>query len=316
MKLLIASLMAATAQAEWVSSPNELYAVNMPDAQMVDVQVYQDSEEVQAAALSRTLDRVGFSNPHEEMWLQSVKVAGGTNCADYFLSMFGDNPNMVDDISEGGKALLVHEKAGQVHALRHACLETPKKDVLLVAGHVDKKSSAHEVDARDFKLLSLLRNISFDVRRIQNSPVLEESKHAGRVSDEGDDVSAQVYQCGDTKDTCQCGANNPFPCCSNGGNCTWYAWHSGCCHWGINVPARRNAKEWSWELRNAGWKITTGPRVNSISIRKLGDYGHVAWVYKVSGGNVHVREQGCWGWYGTRSWTYSSTYFQEYATPW
>ena len=35
-----------------------------------------------------------------------------------------------------------------------------------------------------------------------------------------------VYQCGDQVDSCQCGAPNPYPCCDNGGNCTWMAWEN------------------------------------------------------------------------------------------
>ena len=45
-------------------------------------------------------------------------------------------------------------------------------------------------------------------------------------------ASAQAYQCGDQTDDCQCNANNPFPCCDNGGNCTWWAWEDACCTWG------------------------------------------------------------------------------------
>jgi len=27
-----------------------------------------------------------------------------------------------------------------------------------------------------------------------------------------------VYQCGNVVDNCDCGGNNPYPCCANGGN--------------------------------------------------------------------------------------------------
>lgn len=37
---------------------------------------------------------------------------------------------------------------------------------------------------------------------------------------------------------------NPFDCCANKGNCTWWAWRMAKLRWGVDFPARRNAKYW------------------------------------------------------------------------
>ncbi|MFO0595537.1 MAG: CHAP domain-containing protein [Myxococcaceae bacterium] len=120
-----------------------------------------------------------------------------------------------------------------------------------------------------------------------------------------------VFQCGDTQDTCQCGANNPYPCCDNGGNCTWYAWHNACCSLGVGLPSWGNAKEWTGHARaNASYAVQSSPVVNSVSCRDIGTYGHVAFVSSLNGGgNITVREQNCFGGYGSRSYNYSQSYF-------
>jgi hypothetical protein len=132
-----------------------------------------------------------------------------------------------------------------------------------------------------------------------------------------------VYSCGGENDTCNCGASNPFPCCIGGnncnvggsaGNCTWYAWHRGCCAWGVNVPARGHAKTWADACRGvSGYTVTTTPAANSIAVRKSGTYGHVAWVESIDGDYLNTRDQSCcqpsWG---TRSSRYHKSYFDEF----
>lgn len=119
-----------------------------------------------------------------------------------------------------------------------------------------------------------------------------------------------VYQCGDTQDTCPCGMNNPYPCCDNGGNCTWYAWHSACCNWGVGLPGWGNANQWAAHAKaNANYEVKSYAVVNAISCRDVGTYGHVAYVTGLSGSNVSVREQNCWGNYGVRSASYAASYF-------
>jgi CHAP domain len=120
-----------------------------------------------------------------------------------------------------------------------------------------------------------------------------------------------VFQCGDTQDTCQCGANNPYPCCDNGGNCTWYAWHNACCSLGVGLPGWGNAKQWTGNARaNASYAVVGSPVVNSVSCRDIGTYGHVAFVASLNGGgNITVREQNCFSGYGARSYNYASSYF-------
>lgn len=119
-----------------------------------------------------------------------------------------------------------------------------------------------------------------------------------------------VYQCGPETDECQCGGPNPFPCCDNGGNCTWWAWDQACCHWGVIVPMLGNANTWAGVAANdPNYEVLSYPVVNSIACRASGQYGHVAWVTSVSGSTITVTEMNCWGNYGVRDWTYDASYF-------
>ena len=120
-----------------------------------------------------------------------------------------------------------------------------------------------------------------------------------------------VFQCGPTQDTCQCGANNPYPCCDNGGNCTWYAWHNACCSLAVALPSWGNAKQWTGNARaNASFSVSTTPVSNSVSCRDIGTYGHVGFVSALNGGGgIQVKEQSCWGAYGDATTNYASSYF-------
>lgn len=126
-----------------------------------------------------------------------------------------------------------------------------------------------------------------------------------------------VYECGGQYDTCQCGRNNPYPCCDNGGNCTWWAWHSACCNWGIGLPGWGNANQWAGNASaNGNYAVVGYPIAGAVTCRTYGAYGHVAYATGVNGSTLHVSEQNCWGNYGTRNWTYNSSYFNTYILPW
>ena len=120
-----------------------------------------------------------------------------------------------------------------------------------------------------------------------------------------------VYQCGDTQDTCPCGANNPYPCCDNGGNCTWYAWDNACCSMNVGLPSWGNAKQWTGNAQaNASYAVRSAPVTNAVSCRDIGTYGHVAYVSTLNGGgSITVKEQNCWGSYGASTTNYASSYF-------
>lgn len=114
--------------------------------------------------------------------------------------------------------------------------------------------------------------------------------------------AAAVYSCGGVKDTCDCNANNPYPCCSNGGNCTWWAWHSMCCSWAIGPGNWGNAKDWVAHARSdARFEVRSKPVAGSVAVKVSSSYGHVAWVKSVQGSNIEVTEMACWGWYGLRT---------------
>ena len=121
-----------------------------------------------------------------------------------------------------------------------------------------------------------------------------------------------VYQCGDQKDDCQCGANNPYPCCDNGGNCTWWSWEAACCHWAVGLPGWGNANQWAGNAKlHPDYDVLSSPVVGSIACRVSGTYGHVAWVTAVNGSTITVTEENCCSGcnYGLRSWTYQASYF-------
>lgn len=124
--------------------------------------------------------------------------------------------------------------------------------------------------------------------------------------------SQAVYSCGGVNDTCPCGASNPYPCCDNGGNCTWYAWHSACCHWDMALPGWGNAQTWAqYANANPNYEVLSYPVVGAIACRTLGTYGHVAFVTAVSGNTITVEEENCCSTCaaGVRTWNYDASYF-------
>ncbi len=120
--------------------------------------------------------------------------------------------------------------------------------------------------------------------------------------------AAAVYSCGGRSDTCPCGANNPYPCCDNDGNCTWYAWHAMCCNWGVGTGNWGNANQWRGNASARGyWVRGCGdPAGGTIANRVSGEYGHVAWTTGINAnGTVHVEEQSCGNYPGgVRGWNY------------
>jgi MYXO-CTERM domain-containing protein len=120
--------------------------------------------------------------------------------------------------------------------------------------------------------------------------------------------AAAVYQCGDQKDDCQCAMSDPYPCCDNGGNCTWWAWEAACCNWAVGLPGWGNANQWAGNARaNGNYEVLAAPVVGSIACRLSGTYGHVAWVTAVNGGGIDVTEENCCGTcnYGMRAYSYA-----------
>ena len=119
-----------------------------------------------------------------------------------------------------------------------------------------------------------------------------------------------VYQCGPDKDDCKCGMDDPYPCCSNGGNCTWWAWEQACCHWAVGLPGWGNANQWAGNAKtNPKYDVLSTPVPGSIAVRVSGSYGHVAWVTAVSGSKITVTQQNCWGGWGHETSTFLASYF-------
>ncbi|MFH1533039.1 MAG: CHAP domain-containing protein [Pseudomonadota bacterium] len=126
-----------------------------------------------------------------------------------------------------------------------------------------------------------------------------------------------VYECGGVKDDCSCGGSNPYPCCSNNGNCTWYAWHAACCHWGKALPPWGNANTWSgYAASHPDYDPKGTPTANCVGNRVTPQYpgdqwGHVAWVEAV-GTSVKVTHQGCQAWAGVQTAWFSLGFFDKY----
>lgn len=87
--------------------------------------------------------------------------------------------------------------------------------------------------------------------------------------------------------------NNPYPCCRNGGNCTYWAWEMARQNWGVSLPRWGHAKDWAAAAKNAGYPVKSTPAVGTLAVRKSGTFGHVAWVVSVSGSTVTVSEMNC-----------------------
>jgi surface antigen len=107
-----------------------------------------------------------------------------------------------------------------------------------------------------------------------------------------------VGWCGGVSDSCQCGADNKYPCCDNGNgkssNCTWGAWHQACCNWGKGLPGWSHAKFWAGNANaHPDYEVSGSAKAGTIGCRDIGDYGHVAWVLSANGGSITVREQSC-----------------------
>ncbi len=92
--------------------------------------------------------------------------------------------------------------------------------------------------------------------------------------------------------------DNPFTCCANGGNCTWWAWYMANSKWNVDFPSRRNAMHWADDARMSGYPVSSTPAVDTIAVNTTQTvdgirYGHVAWVEEVSGDQVRVSEMNC-----------------------
>ena len=83
-------------------------------------------------------------------------------------------------------------------------------------------------------------------------------------------------------------SSNPFPCCNNKGNCTWWVYYK----FGA-VPFRGDAGTWWSQVPNySGWLRSSLPRADQANIAWWsGSPGHVAYVSNYTGGsNVTISE--------------------------
>jgi surface antigen len=120
--------------------------------------------------------------------------------------------------------------------------------------------------------------------------------------------------CGNQSHQDDCGKGNIYPCCPNGGNCTWWAWESVCRNWHVGLVNWGNANTWAGHANtDPNYDVLGYPVVGSIATRKSGNFGHVAWVTSISGGNVTVTEENCCVGCspGLRTHTYAASYFDS-----
>lgn len=106
--------------------------------------------------------------------------------------------------------------------------------------------------------------------------------------------SGGATTCGAFSDT-----GNIYPCCSNGGNCTWWVWYQAQINWGVNLPNWGFAYDWWNNARSSnstgGYTGSPIPAVSTIAVNPtFNGTGHVAWVTQVnSDGSVLVSEMNC-----------------------
>lgn len=75
--------------------------------------------------------------------------------------------------------------------------------------------------------------------------------------------------------------------------CTWYAWEQAYEHTGVALPGWGNAQSWYNSAINAGYKVGSEARANSIAVWSSSDgYGHVGFVVSVEGDLMTVNEAG------------------------
>lgn len=126
---------------------------------------------------------------------------------------------------------------------------------------------------------------------------------------------------------------NPLSCCSNGGNCTWWAWrHAKASGWG-RIPTG-NANQWD-DFARANpdhLSISTTPTEGAIGVKnsspyacgtrkkpKTCDYGHVGVVTGLVKSNgkvtaVRTSQMACGGAYGVTTPTRPIGYYDFYVT--
>ena len=75
--------------------------------------------------------------------------------------------------------------------------------------------------------------------------------------------------------------------------CTWYAWQQAYEHTGVALPGWGNAQTWYNSAINAGYKVGSEAKPNSIAVWSSSDgYGHVGFVVSVEGNIMTVNEGG------------------------
>ncbi|MEO7112823.1 MAG: CHAP domain-containing protein [Polyangiaceae bacterium] len=97
----------------------------------------------------------------------------------------------------------------------------------------------------------------------------------------------QVHQnvCGNSTDI--------YPCCPNGGNCTWWAWEMVCRNWHLSLVNWGNANTWAAHARvDPRFDVVGQPVINSVGTATPRS-GHVAWVVAAGNGRVTVTEENC-----------------------
>ncbi len=127
---------------------------------------------------------------------------------------------------------------------------------------------------------------------------------------------------------------NPYGCCSNGGNCTWWAWYAATMVWGElpRQPTWGNAAVWAIRAPTYGYPVMPTPAIHTIGVNTTAlpggcsgeNCGHVAWVTEILSGNrVRVTEMSCCPTcpYGVSDKIYPASYFNAgfiyppYCTP-
>jgi hypothetical protein len=130
----------------------------------------------------------------------------------------------------------------------------------------------------------ILDSIILPGKEVASSEVPDDIKHSAlNAVEESGLVGPLLSSC--------CGYNspgNPFPCCSNKGNCTWWVFYK----YGY-VPFRGDAGTWWSQVPNyPDWTRAGGPKKNQENIAWWsGSPGHVAYAANYAGGsNITISE--------------------------
>jgi surface antigen len=146
---------------------------------------------------------------------------------------------------------------------------------------------------KEIKLLALFRDDEFE-KGLEDALDVKEEIIAPQL---------EVAGCGGLTS-----ANNPYPCCSNGGNCTWFGYYRTDNVWnsirsgnGFPQVSFGNAASWATSARNYSYPVSSESGSRTIGVNStMSSRGHVFFVEIQTWNKLTVSEMQCDYYYGAK----------------